>query len=98
MKDKIYKIVGEHTDGIRKAKNLHDLAVITEKTNKDLNALFTLQVVIFMPTEEDIQFEMDTNYSYKNGMEGTYEEGKYVGFDDGSDFVIEHIKKRIKGN
>jgi len=40
MKDKIYKIVGEHTDGIRKSKTLHDLALITKKTNKDLNALF----------------------------------------------------------
>ena len=44
MKDKIYKIVGEHTDGVRKAKTLYDLSLITEKTNKDLNTLFALQL------------------------------------------------------
>ena len=44
IKDEIYKIVGEHTDGIRTMKTLYDLALITEKTNKDLNALFALQL------------------------------------------------------
>ena len=39
IKDEIYKIVGEHTTGVRKAKTLYDLSLITEKTNKDLNAL-----------------------------------------------------------
>ena len=55
-------------------------------------------VGVMLPTDEDIKFEMDTNYDYGIGMEGTYEEGKYVGFEYGADFVIEHIKKQIKGN
>jgi len=42
IKDEIYKIVGEHTERIRNMKTLYDLALITEKTNKDLNTLFTL--------------------------------------------------------
>ena len=41
MKDEIWKIVGEHTAGVRKAKTLYDLSLITEKTNKELNDLFS---------------------------------------------------------
>ena len=39
--DEIWKIVGEHTSGVRKAKTLYDLSLITEKTNKELNDLFS---------------------------------------------------------
>ena len=45
MKDKIYKIVAEHTKGVRESKTLYDLALITEKTNNELNALFALRIV-----------------------------------------------------
>jgi len=44
-------------------------------------------------SDEDITFENEMTNGYKNGMEGTYEEGKFVGFDNGADWFKNKLKQ-----
>ena len=44
-------------------------------------------------TDEEIEMEARYQCPVKNGMEGTYEEGKYVGFDMGAEWLLTKLKQ-----
>lgn len=71
----------------------HKTRDIIELMQKYANDHYFIQ----LPTEEEIEQAANTLCPVKNGIDdGTYNEGKNVGFEIGANFVIEKIKELNK--